>query len=157
MLRIPTMWWIIASGALVNFNLYALANFFPSFLTRYHGLSIAQAGLWAGVGYGAAGLAGGLIAPPPNVRVWLACGHTDMRRGFDGLSTQVQQQLGQDPFSGQLFVFRGRRGDLIKVLSWDGQGLCLFAKRLEKGKRPVNHACRSGVARGYDPAQAASR
>jgi MFS family permease len=61
-LRIPTMWWIIASGALVNFNLYALATFFPAFLTRYHGLSVAQAGLWAGVGYGVAGLAGGLIA-----------------------------------------------------------------------------------------------
>ncbi|MGA2736580.1 MAG: MFS transporter [Bryobacteraceae bacterium] len=61
-LRIPTMWWIIASGALVNFNLYALATFFPAFLTRYHGLSVSQAGLWAGVGYGAAGIAGGLIA-----------------------------------------------------------------------------------------------
>jgi MFS family permease len=56
------MWWIIASGALVNFNLYALATFFPAFLTRYHGLSVGQAGLWAGFGYGAAGLAGGLIA-----------------------------------------------------------------------------------------------
>ena len=61
-LRIPTMWWIIASGALVNFNLYALATFFPAFLTRYHGLSVGQAGLWAGVGYGVAGLAGGSIA-----------------------------------------------------------------------------------------------
>jgi transposase len=75
-----------------------------------------------------------MIAPPPNVQMWLACGQTDMRRGFDGLSSQVQQQLGKDPFSGQLFVFRGRRGDLIKVLCWDGQGLCLFAKRLEKGR-----------------------
>jgi MFS family permease len=61
-LRIPTMWWIIASGALVNFNLYALATFFPAFLTRYHGLSVGQAGLWAGVGYAAAGVAGGAIA-----------------------------------------------------------------------------------------------
>ena len=74
------------------------------------------------------------LAPPPNVRVWLACGHTDMRKGFDGLASLTQQQLGQDPFSGQLFVFRGKRGDLIKVLCWDGQGLCLFAKRLEKGR-----------------------
>ena len=72
-----------------------------------------------------------------------------MRKGFDGLASLAQQQLGQDPFSGQLFVFRGRRGesadrlllhrsasrpDLVKVLSWDGQGLCLFAKRLEKGR-----------------------
>ncbi|HTQ56451.1 MAG TPA: MFS transporter [Bryobacteraceae bacterium] len=61
-LRIPTMWWIIASGAFVNFNLYALATFFPAFLTRYHGLSVAAAGLWAGLGYGAAGIAGGLAA-----------------------------------------------------------------------------------------------
>ena len=61
-LRIPTMWWIIASGALVNFNLYALATFFPAFLTRYHRLSVGQAGLWAGFGYGAAGIAGGLLA-----------------------------------------------------------------------------------------------
>jgi transposase len=75
-----------------------------------------------------------VIAPPPNVRVWLACGHTDMRRGFDGLSSQVQKQLGHDPRSGRLFVFRGRRGDLVKVLCWDGQGLRLFSKRLEKGR-----------------------
>jgi len=60
--RIPTMWWIIASGALVNFNLYALATFFPAFLTRYHGLSVARAGLWAGVGYAAAGVLGGVSA-----------------------------------------------------------------------------------------------
>jgi transposase len=75
-----------------------------------------------------------MIAPAANVRVWLACGHTDMRRGFDGLSAQVQQYLGHNPFNGELFVFRGRRGDLIKILCWDGQGLCLFSKRLEKGR-----------------------
>lgn len=75
-----------------------------------------------------------MIAPPPGVHVWLACGTTDMRKGFDGLAALAQQQLGKDPFSGQLFVFRGRRGDLVKVLSWDGQGLCLFSKRLEKGR-----------------------
>ena len=55
-----------------------------------------------------------MIAPAANVRVWLACGHSDMRRGFDGLSSQVQQHLGKNPFTGELFVFRGRRGDLIK-------------------------------------------
>ncbi len=75
-----------------------------------------------------------MIAPPPNVRVWLAAGVTDMRKGFDGLAVLVQQHLGQDPFSGQLFAFRGRRGDLVKILSWDGQGLCLYAKRMEKGR-----------------------
>lgn len=64
-------------------------------------------------------------------RIWLAAGATDMRRGFDGLAAIVQQQLSADPFSGQLFVFRGKRGDRIKVLWWDGSGLCLFCKRLE--------------------------
>lgn len=75
-----------------------------------------------------------MIAVPAGVRVWLAAGRTDMRKGFDGLAARVQQALAEDPFSGQLFVFRGRRGDLLKVLWWDGQGLCLFAKRLEKGR-----------------------
>jgi transposase len=74
-----------------------------------------------------------MIAPPSGMRVWLAAGVTDMRKGFDGLAALVQLHLGQDPFSGQLFAFRGRRGDLVKVLSWDGQGLCLYAKRMEKG------------------------
>jgi transposase len=75
-----------------------------------------------------------MIAPPPGVRGWLAAGVTDMRKGFDGLAALVQQNLAQDPFSGQLFAFRGRRGDLVKVLSWDGQGLCLYSKRIEKGR-----------------------
>src|SRR3546814_3380080 len=57
-----------------------------------------------------------------------------MRKGCDGLARQVQETLLDDPFSGHLFVFRGRRGDLLKVLWWDGQGLCLFSKRLEKGR-----------------------
>ena len=57
-----------------------------------------------------------------------------MRRGFQGLSALVQTRLEQSPFSGHMFVFRGRRGDLIKVLWWDGDGLCLFAKRLERGR-----------------------
>jgi len=71
---------------------------------------------------------------PPGLRVWLATGHTDMRKGFDGLALLVQETLKQDPHAGHLFVFRGRRGDLIKVLWWDGDGLCLFAKRLERGR-----------------------
>ena len=65
---------------------------------------------------------------------WLACGITDLRNGFDGLAGLVQTKLAEDPFSGQLFVFRGRRGDRVKVLWWDGDGLCLFAKRLERGR-----------------------
>ena len=75
-----------------------------------------------------------MIALPAGVKVWLAAGATDMRKGFDGLAAMVQTQLVEDPFSGQLFVFRGRRGDRIKILWWDGDGLCLFAKRLEHGK-----------------------
>jgi transposase len=75
-----------------------------------------------------------MITPPSGVRVWLAAGVTDMRKGFDGLAMLVQERLRRDPFGGQVFVFRGRRGDRLKVLWWDGQGLCLFAKRLEKGR-----------------------
>jgi transposase len=74
------------------------------------------------------------LAPPPGVRVWLAAGVTDMRKGFDGLAALVQQTLSLDPFSGQIFAFRGRRGDLLKLLSWDGQGLCLYSKRMENGR-----------------------
>jgi transposase len=75
-----------------------------------------------------------MIGLPTNTRVWLAAGHTDMRRGFDGLAAMVQTALADNPFSGHLFVFRGRRGDIIKVLWFDGQGLCLFSKRLERGR-----------------------
>jgi len=74
-----------------------------------------------------------MIAPPSGVRIWLVAGATDMRRGFDGLAALVAQKLGQDPFSGALFIFRGRRGHLVKLLFWDGQGLVLYAKRLERG------------------------
>ena len=74
-----------------------------------------------------------MIAAPPGVLIWLVAGVTDMRKGFDGLAALVQIQLRKDPFVGQLFVFRSRRGDRIKVLWWDGDGLCLYAKRLEKG------------------------
>ncbi|TFG78801.1 MAG: IS66 family insertion sequence element accessory protein TnpB, partial [Spirochaetales bacterium] len=69
-----------------------------------------------------------------STRVWLAAGVTDMRKGFNGLAALAQDILKQDPFSGHLFVFRGRRGDLLKVIWFDGQGACLFSKRLEKGR-----------------------
>ena len=75
-----------------------------------------------------------MISVPAGVRAHLAMGPTDMRKGFDGLSLLVQETLRLDPFSGHLFVFRGKRGDLMKILAWDGQGFCLFAKRLEKGR-----------------------
>jgi transposase len=73
--------------------------------------------------------------PGPAWRESLAAtGHTDMRRGFDGLALQVQETLKHDPHNGHLFVFRGRRGGLLKILWHDGQGMCLFAKRLERGR-----------------------
>ncbi len=75
-----------------------------------------------------------MIALPVGTRVWLAAGVTDMRKGMDGLAALVQTALAENPFSGQLFVFRGRRGDLVKLLWFDGDGLCLFAKRLERGR-----------------------
>jgi len=75
-----------------------------------------------------------MIPVPSGVRVWLATGHTDMRKGFPGLAVLVQETLKRDPFDGNLFIFRGRRGDLIKVVWHDGQGACLFTKRLERGR-----------------------
>src|SRR5258706_14186215 len=70
---------------------------------------------------------------PPGVKVHLAFGFIDMRKGIDGLAMLVQGVLRQGPFSGHLFVFRGRKANLIKILFWDGTGLCPFTNRLEDG------------------------
>lgn len=75
-----------------------------------------------------------MIPIPTGVRVWLATGHTDMRKGFASLGLIVQETLKRDPNGGHLFVFRGRRGDLIKVIWHDGQGACLYTKRLDRGR-----------------------
>jgi transposase len=75
-----------------------------------------------------------MISVPAGAHIWIAAGVTDLRRGFAGLSAVAQTVLQQDPFAGHVFVFRGRRGDLVKLLWWDGDGLCLFAKRLERGR-----------------------
>jgi transposase len=75
-----------------------------------------------------------MIALPAGTHIWIAAGVTDLRRGFTGLSAVAQTVLEKEPYSGHVFVFRGRRGDLIKLLWWDGDGLCLFAKRLERGR-----------------------
>ena len=75
-----------------------------------------------------------MIPAPPGVRVWLATGVTDMRRGMNSLTLQVQEAIGRDPHAGDLYVFRGRRGNLIKVLWHDGLGCSLYAKRLERGR-----------------------
>lgn len=75
-----------------------------------------------------------MISLPAGTRVWLAAGVTDMRRGMYGLAALVETTLADNAYSGHVFVFRGRRGDLLKVLWADGDGLCLFAKRLERGR-----------------------
>ncbi len=75
-----------------------------------------------------------MIGLPSSTRVWLAAGVTDMRKGMDGLAALVQTTLSENPFSGHIFVFRGRRGDLVKLLWYDGDGICLYAKRLERGR-----------------------
>ena len=74
-----------------------------------------------------------MIPVPAETKIWLAAGVTDMRKGFNGLAAQAEKVLKRDPFNGHLFVFRGRRGDLVKIIWFDGQGACLFSKRLEKG------------------------
>jgi transposase len=75
-----------------------------------------------------------MINVSSDVRVWLATGHTDMRKGFGSLALLVQETLKRDPHDGNLFVFRGRRADLLKVIWHDGQGACLFTKKLERGR-----------------------
>ena len=75
-----------------------------------------------------------MIAAPPGVRVYLACGTTDMRRGMAGLAMQVQQVLSQNPLDGAVFAFRGRSGGLIGFSGTMASGLCLLTKRLEKGR-----------------------
>ena len=84
-----------------------------------------------------------MIPIPSSVRVWIATGHTDMRRGMQGLALTVQEQLKCDPHAGDLYIFRGRRGDLAKILWHDGIGLSLYAKR--SGSRQVHLAL--GVGR----------
>ena len=75
-----------------------------------------------------------MIPLPAGTRIWVTCGATDMRKGFDGLAMLAQDVVKQSPYSGHIFVFRGKRADRIKILWWDGTGLCLYAKRLERGR-----------------------
>ena len=87
-----------------------------------------------------------MIGLPAGTRIWLAAGFTDMRSGFNGLAAKVQTALTEDPYSGHVFVFRGKRGDLVKVLWWTGDGLCLLAKRLERGRFVWPQAASGGVS-----------
>ena len=75
-----------------------------------------------------------MIGLPLGTRVWLAAGVTDMRKGMDGLAALVQTTLAENPFSGHVFAFRGKRGDLLKLLWWSGDGMNLYVKRLERGR-----------------------
>ena len=75
-----------------------------------------------------------MIGLPAGTRIWIAAGVTDMRCGFQGLAAKVETALAADPFNGHVFVFRGRRGDVIKLLWSTGDGLCLLTKRLEQGR-----------------------
>jgi transposase len=88
-----------------------------------------------------------MIPVPSGVRVWPAVGRADMRKGMNGLALQVQQVLGRDPHAGDLYVLRGVRGDLIKIVWHDGIGMSLYAKRLERGRfiwpSPANGTSRS--------------
>lgn len=77
-----------------------------------------------------------MIALPAGTHIWVACGVTDMRKGFDTLAMVAQEVVKQSPRSGHVFVFRGKRADRLKILWWDGTGLCLYAKRT----RPVRVA-----------------
>lgn len=75
-----------------------------------------------------------MMGLPAGTRIWMAAGVTDMRCGFQGLAAKVQSVLEDNPFGGDVFVFRGRRGDTLKVLWSTGDGLCLLSKLLEAGR-----------------------
>jgi transposase len=75
-----------------------------------------------------------VIPIPSGVRVWIATGHTDMRRGMNSLALLVQEAFRRDPHGGDPYVFRGKSGKLIKILWHDGLGMSLYAKRLERGR-----------------------
>lgn len=74
-----------------------------------------------------------MLSVPGRLTVYLCVEATDMRKGFDTLASLVREALGLDPLSGQLFVFRSRRGDRLKLLYWDTDGWALWYKRLERG------------------------
>ena len=82
-----------------------------------------------------------MMIVPAGVKVHLALGYTDMRKGMDGLAMLVQETLKKDPFCGHLFAFRGKRAQIVKILFWDGNGLCLFTKRLDRTHMEA-HSCR---------------
>ncbi len=87
-----------------------------------------------------------MIGPGTGVRVYLACGATDMRKGIAGLAALAQDVLRQKPTGGAVFAFRGRKGDRLKLLYWDGQGFCLYYKVLQRGRFPWPNTLRGGTS-----------
>src|SRR5438477_10225719 len=87
-----------------------------------------------------------MIPIPSGVRVWIATGQTDMRRGMQSLALTVQESLKRDPHAGDLYIFRGRRGDLVKILWHDGIGWWLYAKRLDRGRFIWRSASSGGLS-----------
>jgi transposase len=75
-----------------------------------------------------------MMGLPAGVRIWLVAGATDFRKGMDSLCALVQTALADNPLSGQVFIFRGRRADKVKILWHEADGLCLYCKRLDRGK-----------------------
>jgi transposase len=88
---------------------------------------------------------GGMLIPPGQIRVLVATKPVDFRKGMDGLAALVKEQLKSDPFSGMIFCFRSKRADRVKLIFWDGTGLCLFAKRLEGGKLAAHRGRRDAA------------
>lgn len=91
-----------------------------------------------------------MIAPGPATRVFLALGSTDMRKGYEGLRGLVVHQLNEDPLSGHLFVFTNRQRNRLKILYWDGTGLWVCGKRLEKGRFSWSLSCARGTSLGAE-------
>jgi transposase len=96
-----------------------------------------------------------MMIVPAGVKVHLALGWTDMRKGMDGLAGLVQNTLKKDPFTGHLFAFRGRKAETLKILFWDGNGLCLFTKRLDRGHFVWPNMVQPGGSVTLSPAQLA--
>ena len=95
-----------------------------------------------------------MLIAPAGVKIHLALGRTDMRKGFDSLAVLVQEVLKKDPFSGHLFAFRGKKADTMKIMFWDGNGLCLFTKRLQQGRFIWPSLCEPGGTVMLTPAGA---
>lgn len=79
-------------------------------------------------------MSGGMLIPPGPIRVLVATKPVDFRKGAEGLAALVREEMKADPFSGAVYVFRAKRADRVKLIFWDGTGVCLFAKRLEGGQ-----------------------